>query len=154
MEKIVIKQYQSKVNQAIEQFDGLPMLPPEGWLRTVRNALGMTGLQLAQRLGVSKAQVSKAEKGELAGSVKLETIKKMADAMNCRFVYAVVPEKEIGQVIKERAIKKAKERVNAASTHMALEDQVLSKEALEEEVERIASEIMEKMPSDLWREHE
>ena len=154
MEKIVIKQYQSKVNQAVEKFDGLPMLPPEGWLRTVRNALGMTGLQLAQRLSVSKAQVSKAEKGELAGSVKLETIRKMAGAMNCRFIYAVVPEKEIGQVIKEQAIKKAKERVNAASIHMALEDQTLSKEALEEEVERIASEIMEKMPSDLWREHE
>ena len=154
MEKIVIKQYQSKVNQAVEKFDGLPMLPPEGWLRTVRNALGMTGLQLAQRLSVSKAQVSKVEKGELAGSVKLETIRKMAGAMNCRFIYAVVPEKEIGQVIKEQAIKKAKERVNAASIHMALEDQTLSKEALEEEVERIASEIMEKMPSDLWKEHE
>ena len=154
MKKIVIKQYQSKVNQAVEKFDGLPMLPPEGWLRTVRNALGMTGLQLAQRLSVSKAQVSKAEKGELAGSVKLETIRKMAGAMNCRFIYAVVPEKEIGQVIKEQAIKKAKERVNAASIHMALEDQTLSKEALEEEVERIASEIMEKMPSDLWKEHE
>jgi predicted DNA-binding mobile mystery protein A len=76
----------------------------------------------------------------------------MAEAMNCRFVYAVLPEQEVDELIKKRAIQKAKEQVKAASTHMALEAQALNDERLASEVERIASEIVEKMPADLWND--
>ena len=72
--------------------------------------------------------------------------------MNCRLVYAVIPEKEIEQVIKERAIKKARAQVKIASTHMALEAQALNKDKLNAEIERIASEIVDKMPADLWND--
>lgn len=149
--KIVAQQYRGKVNQAVRQFGGLSM-PPEGWLRTVRNALGMSGLQLANRLKVTKARISKAEQDELTGSVTLKSMKNMAEAMNCRFVYAVLPEGEIEELIRKRAIEKAREQVKQASTHMALEAQSLSDELLAFEIERIASEIVEKMPSDLWND--
>jgi predicted DNA-binding mobile mystery protein A len=147
--KIVAKQYRDKVNRAYHQLGGLS-LPPEGWLRTVRHALGMSGLQLAKRLGVTKSRVSKAEQGELTGSVTIKTMQSMAEAMNCRFVYAVVPDREIEEVIKKRALQQARERVRGASTHMALEAQTLSDEQLTFEIDRIASEMVEKMPSDLW----
>ncbi len=150
IEKIVTKQYKNKVNQAVKQFGGFFLLPPEGWLRTVRTALGMSGPQLATRLGVSKARVSKAEKDEPAGSVTLRTMHSMAEAMGCRFVYAVIPDTEIEEVIKQRAIKKACEQVKTASTHMALEAQFLNEEQLNFEIERIAAEIVEKMPPDFW----
>lgn len=152
IEKIVLKQYQEKVNRAVDQFGGHFLPVSEGWLRTVRKALGMSGPQLAKRLGVTKGQVSKTEKGEVLGSVTLKTMKNMAEALDCRFVYAVIPEKEIEQVIKDQAIKKAKAQVKDASTHMALEAQALNKEKLNAEVERIASQIMDKMPSDLWND--
>ncbi len=148
--KIVAKQYRDKVNQAVKQFGSLSMLPPEGWVRTVRTALGMSGSQLAARLGVSKARISKAEKDEPSGSVTLKTMHAMAEAMGCRFVYAVIPEKEVEEVIKQRAIKKAREQVKTAATHMALEAQSLSEEQLSFEIERIAAEIVEKMPANLW----
>ncbi len=148
-ETIVLKQYQEKVNGAVRQFGSFSM-PAEGWLKTVRQALGMTGLQLAKRLGVTKGRVSQAEAAEQDGGVTLKTMHSMAKAMNCRFIYAVIPEKEVDLVIRDQAIKKAKERVKAASTHMALEAQTLDKKQLNAEIERIASEIMDKMPSDLW----
>ena len=151
-DRLVLKQYQEKVNQAVKQFGGSIRPASEGWLKTVRTALGISGPQLAKRLGVSKAQVSKTEKGELAGSVTLRTMQNTAEAMNCRFVYAVIPEAEVEQVIRRQAIKKAKERVKAASTQMALEAQALDKSRLDAEVERIAAEIIDKMPSDLWSE--
>ncbi len=151
-EAIVLKQYRDKVNQAVKQFGGYSMPVSEGWLRTVRKALGMSGAQLAKRLGVTKGRVSQAESGEVSGSVTLRTMQTMAEAMNCRFVYAVVPEKDIDSLIREQAIKQAKARVKAASTHMALEAQSLDKETLNSEIERIASEIMSKMPSDFWSE--
>jgi hypothetical protein len=67
-------------------------------------------------------------------------------------VYAVIPEKEIESVIRDRAVLKAKEQIKAASTQMALEAQALSNEQLTFEVDRLASEIIEKMPSDLWND--
>lgn len=152
VKRIVAKQYRGKVNQAVKQFEGLSMRPSEGWLRTVRTALGMSGTQLATRLGVSKARISKAEKDEPAGSVTLKTMHTMAEAMDCKFVYAVIPEKKVEEIIKQRAIKKAREQVKATSTHVALESQSLSKDLIEFEVDRIAKEIIEKMPSDFWND--
>ena len=76
----------------------------------------------------------------------------MAEAMDCKFVYAVVPKGNVEEIIKQRAIEKAKVQVRSASTHMALEAQTLSKEQLEYEVERIAAQILEKMPTDLWND--
>lgn len=147
--RIVAKQYRDKVNQAYHELGSLS-LPPEGWLRTVRHALGMSGPQLAKRLGVTKSRVSKAEQGELTGSVTLKTMQSMAEAMNCRFVYAVVPDQEIEEMIKKRALQKAREQVKSASTHMALEAQTLSDDQLAFEVDRLASEMVEKMSSNLW----
>ena len=98
--KIVAKQYRDKVNQAVSQFGSLTMLPnrglpKEGWLRTVRTALGMSGTQLAKKLGVTKARVSKAETDEPHGSVTLKTMQTMAEAMDCKFVYAIVPKQNV-----------------------------------------------------------
>ena len=152
IEKIVARQYRDKVNQAVNQFGDFSVFPQEGWLRTVRTALGMTGTQLATRLGVTKARISKAEQDEPAGSVTLRTMQTMAAAMDCKFVYAVVPNQNVEEVIKQRAVGKARIQVKAASTHMALEAQALSKEQLEFEVERIATQIMDKMPADLWND--
>ncbi|MCU7958785.1 MAG: mobile mystery protein A [gamma proteobacterium symbiont of Bathyaustriella thionipta] len=135
-----------------KKFGGYAAPSSEGWLKTVRKALGMSGSQLAKRLGVTKGRISQVESAELSGSTTLKSMQNMAQAMNCRFVYAVIPEKEIESVIRDRALLKAKEQIKAASTQMALEAQALSDEQLAFEVDRLASEIIEKMPSDLWNE--
>ncbi len=152
IEKIVAKQYRDKVNQAVSQFGRFSMLPQEGWLRTVRTAFGMSGTQLAKRLGVTKARISKAEQDEPLGSVTLKTMQSMAEAMDCKFIYAVVPKQNVEEVIRLRAIGKARMQVKAASTHMALEAQSLSKEQLHFEIERIAAQIVDRMPADLWND--
>jgi predicted DNA-binding mobile mystery protein A len=149
---VVLKQYQNKVNQALKQFGDYAMPSSEGWLKTVRKALGMSGSQLADRLGVTKGRVSQAESAELSGSATLKSMQNMAQAMDCRFVYAVIPEKEIENLIKDRAVLKAKEQIKAASTQMALEAQALNDEQLTFEIDRLASEIIKKMPSDLWND--
>lgn len=152
IEKIVAKQYRDKVNQAVNQFDSFSIRPQEGWLRTVRTALGMSGTQLAKRLGVTKSRVSKAEQDEPLGSVTLKTMRNMAEAMDCKFVYAVVPNENVDVIIGQRAKEKARLQVKAASTYMALEAQSLNKEQLEFEIERIAAQIIDKMPSDFWND--
>ena len=151
IDNVVAKQYRGKVNQAYARFGDFSM-PRNGWLRMVRNAFGMSGTQLANRLGVTKARISKAEQAELTGGITLKSMQSMASAMNCRFVYALVPEDKIEEIIKKRAFDKEHEQIKSASTQMALEAQALNDKQLAFAVDELASKIIEKMPSDLWND--
>jgi predicted DNA-binding mobile mystery protein A len=151
LKTVVIQQYRENVNRVKHKVDGL-VVPSEGWVRSVRTALGMSGALLGRRLGVTRASVSNTEKAELNGGVTLKAMQQMAEGMGCRFVYAIVPEKDIEAVVYRRAVEKARERVKAASVHMALEDQALSKDKLEVEVKRLADEMLDKSNSELWND--
>lgn len=147
---IVTKQYQAVVNRAATRLVPAASLPPEGWIVTVRKALGMSGAQLAKRLGVTRARISQAERAETEGGVTLKTMHAVAEAMGCRFAYAIVPEGRIEDVIVAQARKKAQALVSKASSHMALESQSLSEAQNAEEVERIAHDLLRTMPANLW----
>ena len=151
VKKIVTKQYRDIVNRATRRLDGL-VVPQEGWIRTVRNSLTMSGAQLARRMSVTRALISNTEKAELSGGVTLKSMQQMAEAMNCRFIYAIVPEDDIEDVINERARHKATAQVKATTTHMALEDQALNGEQMEFEINRLAKDMIEKMDSKLWND--
>jgi len=149
MQSIVAKQYKSIVNRAVNQLDKLSV-PPEGWVKTVRTALSMTGSQLAERLGVTKSRVSRIEKDEIAGSVTLKTMQSTAEAMGCKFVYAIVPEKDVESVVYDKVYRKAIYDVLEAYKHMAFEEQGVSKEKLIEEVYRVINRIEQKDMSSVW----
>lgn len=148
---IVTRQYRENVDKVSSQLQGA-VVPPEGWIRTVRNALGMSAAALARRLGKTRALVSNAEKAELAGGVTLKTMQSMAEAMNCQFIYAIVPNKSVGDILKARAQDKARKIVEAGSKHMALEQQELSQQQITFEIERLAAEILKDIPSDFWND--
>jgi predicted DNA-binding mobile mystery protein A len=149
---IVQQQYRSIVDNAAASLAGLKA-PPEGWLRTVRNALGMSGAELAKKMGVTRARVAQAEHAELTGGITLKSMQATAEAMGCRFVYAIVPSSDrIEDIITAQARKKAKAIVGTASKHMALENQKLPDDKIAQEVERLTREIAEEMPPDLWRD--
>ncbi len=146
---IVFVQYRDIIDRAAHQAQEISM-PPEGWLCTARKALQMSGAQLARRLGVSRAQVSKTEKKELSGSITVKTMQQMAEAMGCRFVYTIVPEKTVDDIIKARARKKARAIVERTNGHMALEGQTLSNQQMLFELERLQKEMLNKLPADFW----
>lgn len=118
-----------------------------GWIHYMRHSLGMTLKQLAGRTGLSLATVAQAERGEAAGRTTLSTLKKMADAMECDFVYAFVPRTDIEDVMKQAARAKAKRTLATADVHMTLEDQRVN-QALEERIERLADKLLEK--GEIW----
>lgn len=151
IKKIVTAQYQSLVDRAVAATQGLSV-PKEGWIRTVRKALGMSGAQLARRLGVTRALVSNTERAELSGSVTIKAMQQMARAMDCQFVYAIVPAGAIQDMISQRAREKALAIVERASKHMALEAQTLSKEQIDFEIRRLQQELANGLPSDLWND--
>lgn len=149
MRKTVLFQYQEIVASAARQAEGFPV-PPEGWLRTLRKALGMSGAQLARRLGVSRAQVAQSEKNELSGAVTLRTLQNMAEAMGGRVVYTIVPNESIETLLGRQANEKARQLMSRIDTHMALENQLLDSERHKFELQRLERELLRDMPADFW----
>lgn len=149
--RVAAKQYQRIVDRAAGSIGGERSPPPEGWITTARKALGMSAAQLGRRLGLTRARVSQAEQAELSGGVTLKTMRAIAEALGCRFVYAIVPaEGRVDDVIVTQARRKAEALVAKASTHMALEKQSLPDDKNRAEVERITNELVRTMPVDFW----
>lgn len=149
VKQAVRQQYQAVVERAQ---GGNFQMPAEGWIRTVRKALGMSGAQLAGRMGVTRARIAQAEMAELGGGVTLKSMQATAEAMGCRFVYAFVPPESIEAIIAAQARKKARATVTTAGKHMALENQAVAGDRTEREVSRLASGLMQEMPSDFWQD--
>ena len=153
VQNTILQQYQRFVDQASLSSADLT-LPQEGWLRTMRKALGMSGAQLARKMGVSRALVSQAESNEVSGNVTMKTMQTMADAMGCRFVYAVLPPKgkETEDIIFAQAMKKARALVERTDVHMALENQSLSESEREKQLNRLTQRLAIEMASDFWND--
>src|ERR1700730_5919753 len=77
--------------------------PSKGWIRAIRDALGMTSAQLAHRLGVSQPRIIELEKSEASGTVTLNTLQRAAEALGCRLVYALVPGQPLADNLRGRA---------------------------------------------------
>lgn len=97
--------------------------PHAGWIRAVREALGMSGGDLAARLSVTKAAVAKLEAGERAGTTALATLARAADAMGCDLVYALVPRAPLQEQVDHQAMAVARMDLGPVATTMALENQ-------------------------------
>ena len=126
--------------------------PPRGWVKAIREALGMTTAQLAKRLGISQPSVVGLEKAEAAKVITLETLERAARALDCTLVYALVPRKPLETILRERAREKARERLRTISHSMSLEDQHVHEEDEHEQLERLAQKLLEGPGSALWDE--
>ncbi|MFT3987972.1 mobile mystery protein A [Aestuariivirga sp.] len=149
VKQAVRRQYQAIVDQAAVQMGTLG-IPVEGWLRTTRKALGMSGAQLARRMQVTRARVTNAEQAERDGGITIKSMQAAAEAMGCRFVYAIVPATKVNDVLEAQAQKKAQALVGTASQHMALESQVLPADKIAQEIDSVARDILHEMPPDFW----
>ena len=126
--------------------------PPRGWIRAIREAIGMTAAQLAVRLNVSQPRVFVLEKSEARGALTLETISRVAQALNCTFVYGIVPNTSLEAMVAEQAQKKVAERLARVDHTMKLEAQGLSDVDITAERERIMNELLKGNLRGLWDE--
>ena len=124
--------------------------PARGWIKAIREALGMTTGQLAGRMGVAQTRVSRIEKDEVRSVVTLRTLRQAAEAMNCTLVYALVPNEALEQIVRHRAAQMTNERLDRTHHTMKLENQALSERDLSTEHARVFREILEGDPRRLW----
>jgi predicted DNA-binding mobile mystery protein A len=127
--------------------------PPRGWVKAIREALGMTTAQLAQRIGVSQPRVVAIEKAEKNKSITLESLERTAQALDCRVVYALIPRKPLNELVEERARVVAKKRLRSTQHSMALEAQSVDKADEEEQLKQLSERLIKKAGSGLWEDN-
>ena len=111
--------------------------PVRGWVKGIREALGMTTAQLANRLGVKQPSVVAIEQSEAKGAIELATLRRAAEALDCTLVYALVPNKPLETTIRERARAFARRRRGPVEHSMVLEDQKVKGKDLEARLDEI-----------------
>lgn len=65
--------------------------PAHGWIRAIREALGVSSGELGRTLGVSRQLPLQFEKAEAEDSITLKSLRTVANALDCDLVYALTP---------------------------------------------------------------
>ncbi|NBU70009.1 MAG: helix-turn-helix domain-containing protein [Bacteroidetes bacterium] len=79
--------------------------PPTGWIKAIRNAIGMSMLQLGNRLSITKQSVQDIERREKTGSITIKALREAARALDMQLVYGFVPNDGSLELLIERKAK-------------------------------------------------
>ena len=145
MDKLNLKQVTRKTEslRSVEK----EAFTQQGWINCIRQAIGLSGVQLAKTLGMSQNSLSDLEKREACGSITLKKLDEAAKALGCRLMYGFVPEENLQEMVEKTALKKAHKLLGLADTHMSLEDQKVTSNH-EERIELLKDKLIQK--GDIW----
>jgi predicted DNA-binding mobile mystery protein A len=145
-----MRQITRHLDEDLRVFKNAPPSPSVGWVRTIREALGMTYSQFAKRLGIARPSVYALESDEVSGVASLDRLNRAAAALDCKLVYALVPNNSLEETVKRQAFSKAKKRLGRVNVSQTLEESGLSEDAFFEQVHDLAIELMVERPNTLW----
>ncbi|MDE0675668.1 MAG: mobile mystery protein A [bacterium] len=140
-----------RMDERYRRLDPLSQMlrPHRGWIRAVRDALGMSGAELGHRLGISQQRVAALEQAEKQFSIQLDTLERVAAALNCHLVYALVPRTSLTEAVKAQARSKATQILLRAAHHSRLENQAGS-DSLDARIEDLAETFVDRRG--LWND--
>lgn len=124
--------------------------PRRGWVRAIQEALGITNVQLAKRLGLRPQTIEDMQGYEVSGTIKLQTLRKLAEALGCRVVYAVVPAEPLDEIRRNRAREVARRQIQRVTHSMNLEDQGISSTEEDRQLEILVQKLLAGNPKKLW----
>jgi len=124
--------------------------PRSGWVRAIRESLGMSAAAFARRLGMTPVGVRKLESAEASDAITLASLRKLAQALDCELQYALVPRNSLLQQVRDRAEMVAQERLRPIAHSMALEDQAVQGPQNKLQLEAAIKELSEGSRRELW----
>lgn len=125
-------------------------VPSRGWIRAIRDALGMSANQLGIRLGMKPQSVANLEKSEAHGTIQLKTLRKAAEALDCTLVYALVPNSSLENTVVTQGRKVARQELTRIEHSMDLEAQGLSQAERDTQIDDYARDHLS--ARDLWKQ--
>ena len=126
------------------------LIPPQGWIKTMREALGLSSSQLGKRAGIDQSRISRLENAEKNGDLKLSSLQKIAKALNMKFVYGFVPEDTLEAMVIDQAKRIALKRLKMLDNTMRLEKQTLPEEEQKKALDDMIEKILIDPPKDFW----
>ena len=147
------KLIQVQLDKKLAQFSNLGkvVVPPNGWIYSIRQGINMSLRQLGNRLSITPQSVKEIEEREKSGTISLKVLKQVAAALDMYFVYGFIPkDKTLSKMVERRALELAEQIVQRTSIQMNLEDQKIDETRLKQAVKEKAEEISQEMPSMLW----
>lgn len=153
MKKKQKKIIREQLDDTLKRFSSIASVnrPMRGWIRAIRDALGMNMRQFANRLGVSKSRIPRIEQDEITGSLTLKTMNRVAETLDCVFVYGFVPRTSLDETVKKQASIAAKKRMSRLMHTMNLEAQGLSSKNAKKAFNNMVDEIIDSQ-SMLWED--
>jgi len=120
-------QSRSHLDQRFKELGSVTLYitPVRGWIAAIRGALGMSSAQLAKRLGIKQPSVVAMEKSEARGAIELATLRRVAEALDCQLIYALVPNKPLEAMVRDRARIFSRRRLAPVEHSMMLEGQAV-----------------------------
>lgn len=146
--KLIRKQLDKKLSK-FKPLLSTPV-PKGGWVKTIREALGMSTYDLANKTGVDQSRISRIETAEVKQQIKLSTLQKIADGLGVKFVYGFVPEDDLEAIVRKQAMKIAKKRLNRIDHSMKLELQGLTDDEQEKALSDLIDEMLIEEPKNFW----
>ena len=142
-----------QLNIKILEFNPLSQvaIPPTGWIKSIRTALGMSMQQLGKKLSITKQSVQEIEEREKDGSITIKSLREIANALDMQLVYGFVPnDGSLDALIEKKASELATKIVLRTSNTMKLEDQENSRQRIEKAIQERLAIIKTEMPKILW----
>jgi predicted DNA-binding mobile mystery protein A len=124
--------------------------PAKGWLRAIRESLGMDAIDLARRMGIRPATLHQYEVSEQEGTISLKTLRRAAESMDAVLVYALVPRSDIEGTLKKRARTLADDMLGRVGHSMALESQAVEGDEQRRQAEALVEQLLSN-PRKLWK---
>jgi predicted DNA-binding mobile mystery protein A len=147
--KLLVEQLDQKLQPFSESRKVL--VPERGWINTIRTTLNMTMAQIGTKLNITRQGVKKIEESEANGRITLNSLTDVANALDLKLVYALVPKNgTINDLIQIKAEKLAQKIVLRTNQNMKLEDQGIGDEKIAKTIKELASEIKREMRKSLW----
>ena len=128
----------------------LPMRPSSGWIKAIREALGMSSVYLSKKLGIVPSSLTRLEESEKDYTITLHSLKRAADALGCELHYALVPKRTLTETLEKKADEIARKRMKTVTHTMALEAQRTSEETTEIQKKQLIQELLSGSRRKLW----
>lgn len=149
-QNLMIEQLDKKF-KSIQTVSKSMVVPTNGWINTLRKTLNISLKQLGKKLNVSSQNINQFEQREKDGSISIQKLKDVADALDMNFVYTFIPKDgSLENLVEKRSKQVAKEIVMRTSHTMKLEDQENSEERIDKAIKDRAEKIKNELPKYLW----
>jgi predicted DNA-binding mobile mystery protein A len=138
-----------QLDEALVKYKNLPTLK-RGYIREVREALDMSAQQLSARVGITPASLNELQHNEVKGTITLNSLRRVAEAMDCQLVYAIVPNESLVAQLERKARDIALKITEENARTMALEDQAVTDETSERMIRLLTQQVMDSWGRKIW----